>query len=68
MPDNYAVDDVMSLARDIGCGDKLTLDLMRYAGGDADLVREASMMCSGVDSLKSYIIDHRISRIERKEQ
>lgn len=52
------------LAEDIHCGLPLTLDLYRLAGGDANLVREASDRCHGVESLKAYIIDKRISRIE----
>lgn len=55
---------VRDLAADIHCGTPLASDLLMLAGGDANLVREASNVCRGVDSLKAYIIDKRISKVE----
>lgn len=60
------VDDerVIDLAADIRCGVPLARDLLTLAGGDADIVRDASDLCHGVDSMKAYIIDRRIARVE----
>lgn len=59
-------DKVLDLARDIRCGPSLARDLLALAGDDARLVREASDRCRGVESMKAYIIDHRISRLESR--
>lgn len=59
-------DKVLDLARDIRCGPSLARDLLALAGDDARLVREASDCCRGVESMKAYIIDHRISRLESR--
>lgn len=59
-------DKVLDLARDIRCGPSLARDLLALAGGDDHLVREASDRCRGVESMKAYIIDHRISKLENK--
>ena len=61
-------DKIIDLAIDCRCGVKLARDLLRLAGDDFDLVREASQACpNGVESVKAYIIDRRISRIERND-
>lgn len=59
---------VLDLARDIRCGPSLARDLLALAGDDARLVREASDCCRGVESMKAYIIDHRISRLESRSE
>lgn len=53
---------VNDLAAEIHCGPGLAHDLLTLAGGDADIVREASMMCSKADSMKAYIIDKRFNK------
>ena len=58
----------MDLADDIRCGPKLARDLLLLAGGDAELVRKASDVCHGVESLKAYIIDARIRKMEEKDE
>ena len=57
---------ISDLASDIQCGTPLALDLLRLAGGDADLVRRASDACkhNGVASLKVYIINERFKKLE----
>lgn len=60
--------DVVLLAADIHCGTNLARDLLILAGGDAELVRRASDSCRGVESMKAYIIDHRISRLESRSE
>ena len=65
MTEEYSADDILVLAEDINCGTSLALDLLRLAGGDASLVREASGKCVGVESLKAYIIDHRFRKVEK---
>lgn len=57
-------DYVRDLAEDIGCGFALARDLLRLAGDDAQIVRDASQCCSKVESMKAYIIDRRIAKIE----
>ena len=57
-------EEVRILAEDIKCGGKLAADLLRLAGGDASIVRDASRKCHGVESMKAYIIDRRIAHIE----
>ena len=56
--------EVNDLAADIHCGANLARDLLVLAGGNAQLVREASDACHGVDSLKAYIIDRRFKKVE----
>jgi hypothetical protein len=55
---------IAELAADLGCGSPLVTDLLRLAGGDVSLVREASRNCSRIESVKAYIIDKRIARVE----
>lgn len=55
---------VNDLAADIHCGPSLARDLLTLAGNDAQLVRDASFMCSKAESMKAYIIDHRFRKIE----
>lgn len=52
------------LAQDIGCSEPLARDLLRLAGGDSQLVAEASRECKGVESMKAYIIDRRFRKFE----
>lgn len=59
-------DKIMKLATEIRCGPSLARDFLVLAGDDADLVREASAKCHGVESVKAYIIGERMTRIERK--
>lgn len=58
-------DKVIILANEIRCGPSLARDLLLLAGGDANIVRKASETCHGIESLKAYIIDARISKIEK---
>lgn len=53
---------VSDLAADIHCGTGLARDLLTLAGGDAQLVRDASFMCDKAESMKAYIIDHRFKK------
>jgi hypothetical protein len=53
---------VNDLAADIHCGTGLARDLLTMAGGDAQLVRDASFMCDKAESMKAYIIDRRFKK------
>lgn len=57
----------LDLAIDIQCSVALARDLLRLAGGNAQIVRDASAACQGVESMKAYIIDQRVAKIEGKE-
>lgn len=60
---------IKELSQRIGCGISLTQDLLTLAGDDEELVINASENThSGVESLKTYIIDHRFKRVEDKCQ
>ena len=56
---------VNDLAADIQCGPSLARDLLILAGNNAQLVRDASMMCTSAESMKAYIIDRRFKQIEQ---
>lgn len=56
---------VRILAEDIGCGGGLARDLLVLANGDEHLVRKASELCRGAESMKAYIIDHRFRNLEQ---
>lgn len=62
---NVTENVVRDLAADIRCGTALARDLLTLAGGDVQLVRDASERCQGVESVKAYIIDRRIGRVEQ---
>lgn len=53
---------VRQLAEDIHCGVPLAHDLLKLAGDDAQMVRDASAKCHGVDAMKAYIIDRRFKK------
>lgn len=53
---------VNDLAADIQCGPRLAEELLTLAGGDASLVRDASMLSQGINSVKAFIIDHRFKK------
>lgn len=53
---------INDLAADIQCGPRLAEELLTLAGGDASLVRDASMMQQGINSVKAYIIDRRFKK------
>ncbi len=53
---------VNDLAADIHCGPSLAHDLLTLAGGDAQLVRDASDACYKAESMKAYIIDRRFKK------
>lgn len=55
---------VDQLATDIHCGQPLAHDLLMLAGGDEQLVREASDACTKVESMKAFIIDRRFRKVE----
>ena len=57
---------IRMLADAIGCGDGLARDLLVLAGGDTSIVLEASVHCIGINSVKAYIIDRRIARLEEE--
>lgn len=50
------------LAAEIHCGPSLAADLLTLAGGDSSIVRDASMFCDRVESMKSFIIDRRFRK------
>jgi hypothetical protein len=53
---------VNDLAAEIHCGPSLAHDLLTMAGGDASIVRDASIMCSKAESMKAFIIDRRFKK------
>ena len=57
-------ENVRQLAIDIQCGVGLAHDLLVLSGNDAQLVRDASNACHGVESMKAYIIDRRFKKVE----
>lgn len=57
-------DLVREVASDINCSCPLAYDLLKLAGWDADLVREASRHSHGVESVKADIIDRRFRKLE----
>ena len=57
-------EELYALATELHCGIPLARDLMTWAGRNADLVREASSKCNSAESMKAYIIDKRVARIE----
>lgn len=60
------MDRVIMVATRIKCGPSLARDLLLLAGDDATLVYKASEKCHGVESVKAYIIDQRIRKLEKK--
>ena len=57
--------EVKKLSQEIGCGLKLARDLLTLAGGDYDLVVSTSKAAvDGVETLKTNIIDSRLSALE----
>lgn len=44
----------------------LARDLLKLAGGDEQIVYEASDCCVHLDSMKCHIIDARMRKLERK--
>lgn len=58
---------IKKVSAEIGCGLSLTRDLLLLAGGDANLVINASQECyGGITSVKAAIVDQRLSRLEKK--
>jgi len=57
---------VEDLAADIHCGPSLARDLLTMAGGDANIVRDASLVCDKAESMKAYIIDRRFRKNKLK--
>lgn len=57
--------NALALAKEIGCGVQLAHDLLALSGGDADIVRDASANSIGVESMKVFIIDKRIRKVEK---
>lgn len=53
---------VNDLAADIQCGPRLAEELLTLAGGDAQLVRDASELEAGINAVKAYIIDRRFKK------
>lgn len=53
---------VNDLAADIQTGPRLAEELLTLAGGDANMVRNASMMCNGINAVKAWIIDRRFKK------
>lgn len=66
MRTKITADLIKKVSHEIGCGLSLTKDLLVLAGGDADIVINASKStCNGVESLKAIIIDARFKEVER---
>lgn len=57
---------VRLLAEDLHISGALARDLLMLAGGNVSLVHEASDKCFGIQSVKAYIIDHRIAKLEEE--
>ena len=57
---------VNELATEIHCGPRLAEELLTLAGGDANLVRDGSMLCQGINAVKAYIIDRRFKNNKLK--
>lgn len=53
---------VNDLAVDIQTGPRLADELLTLAGGDAQLVRDASDRQQGINAVKAYIIDRRFKK------
>lgn len=65
--DDKAYDKMVNdLAADIHCGPSLARDLLTMAGGDASIVRDASLLCTKAESMKAYIIDRRFHKNKLK--
>lgn len=62
MDDKSYKKKVNDLAADIQCGPRLAEELLTLAGGDTNLVRDASMFQQGINSVKAYIIDRRFKK------
>lgn len=60
------MDRVVMVAMRIKCGPSLARDLLLLAGDDANLVYKASEKCHGIESVKAYIIDQRLRKLEKK--
>lgn len=54
------------VATRVKCGPSLARDLLLLAGDDASLVYKASEKCHGIESVKAYIIDQRMRKLEKK--
>ena len=55
---------VRLLAEDLHISGALARDLLTLAGGNVSLVHDASEECTGIQSVKAYIIDKRVARLE----
>ena len=64
MEKRIPIEKVVQVSRDIGCSISLARDLLVLAGGNEELVREASMATDRVESAKAYIIDARFRKSE----
>lgn len=62
MDDQAFREKVNNLAADIHCGPSLARDLLILAGDDASIVRDASLACDKVESMKAFIIDRRFKK------
>jgi len=62
----FTADEFRKLLDELGCGIVFAHDLVILAGGDLDLVREASRTCDGANQMKAYIIDRRFRKIEER--
>lgn len=60
------VDEFRQLLDELKCGHEFLHDLLILAGGDVELVREASRMCKGANSMKAHIINRRFRKIEER--
>lgn len=52
------------LSAELGMSPSLAKDILILAGGDEDIVREASSKSDRLESMKCRIIDMRMSKIE----
>jgi len=58
--------EIQQLSEDIGCGVCLARDLLLLADGDVHLVHKASKSGDNVESVKTYILNERLTRLERR--
>lgn len=65
MQDDCQLLNAQELARQVRCSTGLARDLLTLAGNDSGLVLEASDSASRIEAVKAYIVDARLSKIER---
>ena len=56
---------VKEVVKECGCGSRLAKELLTLAGGDVELVINASEVSDGLDQCKTYIINKRFEKLEK---